>query len=53
MEVYGDGIMEYSMLKNRKTSLKMVQQTYMMVKKHAIPAQQRWIEHSRSGGNNF
>lgn len=40
MEVYGDGITEYSMLENGKMSLKMVQQ---MVNKHAGPAQQRWM----------
>jgi len=43
MEVYGDGIMEYNMLENGKMSLKMVQQTYIMVNKHAGPAQQRWM----------
>jgi len=43
MEVYGNGIMEYSMLENGKMNLKMVQQTYMMVNKHSGPAQQRWM----------
>ena len=53
MEVYGDGIMEYSMLENGKMSLKMVQHTYMMVNKHAGQHNKDGCEHSMSRGIDF